>query len=71
MNSAKWTWFAIGYLCMFAYTNSLIVYQFGLLFTGAGFTVATAVAIALAALLLFLLFRPYKEAQKLMMAVEA
>lgn len=65
MNSAKWTWFAIGYLCVFAYVISLIVYQFGLLITGAGFTVATAVAIALAALLLFQLFRPYKEAQRL------
>ena len=34
MNSAKWTWFAIGYQCVFAYAISLIVYQFGLLFSG-------------------------------------
>ena len=34
MNSAKWTWFAVGYQCAFAYAVSLIVYQFGCLFTG-------------------------------------
>ena len=34
MNSAKWTWFAIGYQCGFAYLVSLIVFQFGCLFTG-------------------------------------
>lgn len=65
MNSAKWTWFAIGYLCVFAYVIALIVYQLGLFVTGAGFTIATAVAMALAALLLFQLFRPYTEAQRL------
>jgi len=35
MNNAKWTWFAIGYMCVFAYAISLIVYQIGMLFTGA------------------------------------
>lgn len=69
MNNAKWTWFAIGYLSLFAYTISLIVYQLGLLVTGASFTVASAVAVALTVLLLFLLLRPYKEAQKLTVAV--
>ncbi len=34
MNNAKWTWFAIGYQCGFAYLISLIVFQFGCLFTG-------------------------------------
>ena len=34
MNSAKWTWFAIGYQCGFAYLVSLIIFQFGCLFTG-------------------------------------
>ena len=34
MNNAKWTWFAIGYQCGFAYLVSLIVYQFGCLFSG-------------------------------------
>ena len=61
MNSAKWTWFAIGYQCVFAYAVSLIVYQLGLLFTGNGFGIATAAAFLVAAGILFLFFRPYKK----------
>ena len=61
MNSAKWTWFAIGYQCVFAYAVSLIVYQLGLLFTGNGFALATAAAFLVAAGILFLFFRPYKK----------
>lgn len=63
MNSAKWTWFAIGYQCVFAYAIALIVYQLGLLFVGAGFTVSTAVAIVVLAALVYLLVRknPYNE----------
>ena len=57
MNNAKWTLFAIGYQCVLAYSVSLIVYQLGLLFSGAGFGVATAVAILLVALLAYLVFR--------------
>ena len=57
MNNAKWTLFAIGYQCVLAYGVSLIVYQLGLLFSGAGFGVATAVAILLVALLAYLVFR--------------
>lgn len=71
MNNAKWTWFAIGYLCAFAYVVSLIVYQFGLLLAGGAFTVASAAAVALALALLIMLFRPYREAQKLTVAVKA
>ena len=61
MNNAKWTWAAIGYLCVFAYVISLIVYQLGLFFTGNGFTVGTAFGVVLLAALLWLLFRknPY------------
>lgn len=45
MNNAKWTWFAIGYQTVFAYTMSFMLYQFGLLFTGAaGFSIGTAIA---------------------------
>lgn len=64
MNSAKWTWGAIGYMTFFAYASSLIVYQFGLLFTGNGFTVWTAIAIATLMAVIWLLFRKnrYKEA---------
>lgn len=63
MNNAKWTWAAIGYLCVFAYVISLTVYQLGLLFTGNGFTIGTAVAVILLAALLWLLLRknPYDQ----------
>lgn len=70
MNSAKWTAFAIGYQCVFAYVISLIVYQFGTLFSGAfvadaGSIIGLICAVALLALIIFLLFRPYKEATRL------
>ena len=66
MNNAKWTWFAIGYECVFAYVVALIIYQVGGLFTGEhGFGLWTAVAIALIAGIIWALVRPYKEAQKL------
>ena len=61
MNSAKWTWFAIGYQCVFAYAISLVVYQFGLLFTGAVNVVGLIFAIAVLAGLCVLLFRPAKK----------
>ncbi|MBR2824900.1 MAG: ferrous iron transporter B [Solobacterium sp.] len=65
MNNAKWTWFAIGYQCLFAYVISLIIYQLGILFTGGGFGIWTIVAIAALICLVWLLFRPYKEATRL------
>lgn len=58
MGSAKWTWFAIGYMTVFAYAIGLMIYQFGMLLSGAGFTVGTAVAAFVLAALLFQLFRP-------------
>ena len=59
MNSPRWTAFAIGYMCLFAYAVSLIVYQLGGLVTGeAAFGPWTAVAVALLAGLLWGLFRP-------------
>ena len=57
MNSAKWTWFAIGYQCALAYVVALCVYQLGLMFSGAGFGVWTAIAIALLAGMIYLLAR--------------
>ncbi len=60
MNSAKWTWLAIGYMTGFAYATSLIIYQLGLLFTGGGFGLGTIVALALVAGLLYLLLRKSK-----------
>jgi ferrous iron transport protein B len=65
MNNAKWTWFAIGYQCGFAYVISLIVYQLGCLFTGNGNVIGTIVAFALLIALLYMLFRPYKESTRL------
>ncbi|MEG0541924.1 MAG: nucleoside recognition domain-containing protein, partial [Angelakisella sp.] len=64
MNSAKWTWFAIGYLCVFAYAVSLIVYQLGLLFTGGGFAALTAVAFVLLAGFVYLLVRKNRYEEK-------
>ena len=62
MNSAKWTWGAIGYMCGFAYVLAMIVYQIGGLITGeAPFGIFSVIAIVLLAGLLYLLFRPYKE----------
>ena len=61
MNSAKWTWFAIGYQTVFAYLVSLVIYQIGSLFTGGGFGVGTIAAILVIILGLWLLFRPQKK----------
>ena len=59
MNNPKWTAFAIGYMCAFAYAISMIAYQLGGLITGeAVFSLWTVVALAVLAVLLWLLFRP-------------
>lgn len=65
MNSAKWTWFAIAYQCGFAYVVSLIVYQLGMLFSGTGNVVGVVVALVVAAFMLYMIFRPYKETNRL------
>jgi ferrous iron transport protein B len=76
MNSAKWTWFAIGYQCGFAYAIALMINQFGNLITSnlvvsgdVGTTVVNIVslvaAFALLGLIVYMLVRPYKEATKL------
>ena len=65
MNNAKWTAFAIGYMCVFAYVISLIVYQLGGLITGAAsFSLWTVVALALLAGILYLLFRKGYQSEK-------
>ena len=61
MNSAKWTWFAVGYQCVFAYAISLIIYQIGSLFSGNVHPLGLIVAIALVAFMIFMLVKPYKE----------
>ena len=65
MNNAKWTWFAIGYQCGFAYLCALMVEQFGNAFTGSLNVLGLIAGIAALALIIYMLFRPYKEATKL------
>ena len=69
MNNAKWTWFAVGNQCSFAYCIALMVNSFGKLFSGAisgaGDIVALIFAFAILAGMIYMLVRPYKEATKL------
>ena len=65
MNSAKWTWFAIGYQCGFAYVIALMINQFGNLFTGNANILGVIVAVILLAGIIYMLCKPYKEATKL------
>ena len=65
MNNAKWTWFAIGYQCGFAYAIALMVNQFGALFTGNGNVLGVIVGVVLLAFIVYMLVKPYKEATKL------
>ena len=65
MNSAKWTWFAIGYQCGFAYVIALMINQFGSLFTGSANILGVIVSVILLAGIIYMLCKPYKEATKL------
>ena len=65
MNNAKWTWFAIGYQCGFAYCVGLMINQFGNAFTGHLNILGLIVAIAMLVFMVYMLVRPYKEATKL------
>ena len=65
MNSRKWTWFAIGYQCGFAYVVSFIVWQLGRLFVGGASVIGVILALLMLGALCFQLFKPYKEASKL------
>ena len=65
MNNAKWTWFAIGYQCGFAYLIALMINQFGNAFTGSLNIIGLIAALAALALIVYMLVRPYKEATKL------
>ena len=56
MNSAKWTWFAIGYQCAFAYAVSLMIYQFGSAFTGNLKVIGLMAAVAVLAVMVYMLF---------------
>jgi len=65
MNNRKWTWFAIGYQCGFAYLVGLMINQFGGLFTGSVNVIGLIAALAALALMVYMLVRPYKEATRL------
>ena len=65
MNNAKWTWFAIGYQCGFAYVVALMINQFGNAFTGSLNVLGLIAAVAALTLIVYMLFKPYKEATKL------
>ena len=65
MNNAKWTWFAVGYQCGFAYLIALMINQFGNAFTGSLNVIGLIAAIVVLAGMIYMLFKPYKEATKL------
>ena len=65
MNNAKWTWFAIGYQCGFAYAIALVINQLGGLFTGNANVIGIIAAVAVIAFIVYMLFKPYKEANTL------
>ena len=65
MNNGRWTAFAIGYQCLFAYAVSLIVFQIGSIFTGSINVLGLIFAVILLALMIYMLFKPYKESNRL------
>ena len=71
MNNVKWFWFAIGYQCVFAYLVSLCIYQFGMVFSGAGIGIGTIIALLVFIGFLYLLFRPYKESGSFSMNISS
>ena len=70
MNNWKWTTFAVAYECGFAYVIAFLVTQIGNVFFGSVNVVGLIIAIALVGLMGYLLFRPYKEAEKLSVSVK-
>ncbi len=65
MNNTKWTWFAIGYQCGLAYAAALMVNQIGAAFTGNLNVIGLFAAVVIFGGMIYMLFRPYKEATKL------
>ena len=65
MNNRGWTWFAIGYQCGFAYCIALMINQFGSVFVGKTNIIGLIFAVVILALMIYMLFRPYKEAETL------
>ena len=71
MKNAKWIWLAFGYQCGVAYLGSLMINQFGNLFTGNGNVIGVIFAVLALAFIVYMLVRPYKEATKLTTKVKA
>lgn len=71
MNSPKWTWFAIGYQCGFAYLAALVVNQLGSAFAGAGNILGVIVAVAVIAFAIYMLVRPSKESTDIVTSYDA
>ena len=71
MNSPRWTWFTIGYQCLFAYAVSMMVYQFGSAFAGNMNVIGLIAAVCVLVFMLYMVFRPYKEAVRLTRPVKA
>jgi ferrous iron transport protein B len=66
MNNAGWTWFAIAYQCGFAYAIALMIYQFGLLFTGSVNVIGLIAALAVLGVMVWMLFfKKYQEATRM------
>ena len=70
MNNAKWTAFAIGYMCVFAYAVALCIYQIGSALTGNVNIIGLIAAIAIIAFTVYMLFKPYHESEKLTQEVK-
>ena len=64
MNDWKWTAFALGYMCVFAYAVSLVVYQLGMAFSGNANIPGVIAAVAVLAVMIFMLVRPVKQKTK-------
>lgn len=73
MNSAKWTFFAIGYQCVFAYCTALVINQIGNIVLGQANIIGIIASLVVIALVLYMLFRPYKESSsfKSKLSIEA
>ena len=65
MNNRRWTWFAIGYQCVFAYAVGLAVFQIGKAFAGGMNIAGLAVALVIVGAMCWQLFKPYREANTL------
>ncbi|MCH5298926.1 MAG: ferrous iron transport protein B [Ruminococcus sp.] len=71
MNSPKWTFFAVGYQCGFAYAVALVINQLGSIFIGQPNIFGIIVSVLLLAVAAFMLFKPSKESERLVKRARA